>query len=364
MNSSNHDEELLLAPPERQQQIEDMWQMLTQIGLSYRHQETGAQTNLSDTTIPLSIISGFLGAGKTTLLNRLLSEEHGLRLAVIVNDFGSVNIDASLIQSQDSDIIGLENGCVCCTSSDALGDTLDRLTKSDQPLDAIVLESSGISDPLNTAHVALVNPRIKLDAVVTVVDSETVLERMDDSVFGHLVKRQLEGADIVILNKTDLVDEMQMSGINNWFSEHLPSARCIEAKHGQVPVDLLLGTGGSQSVSATTATPEHEHTEFETWLFTTGTCVDRAELTKQISQLPRTVLRAKGILQLADDPDYQTVFQAVGRRWEFVRGERWGEGPRQSNLVIIGLPEGLPDDLNELNLLQPGAPGGIAIADC
>lgn len=340
MTNANNpdDDDPLLAPPERQTQIEDMWQMLTAIGIAARHEENTTPRPSPKVTTPLTILSGFLGAGKTTLLNELLSADHGHRLAVIVNDFGAVNIDASLIRTRDAGVIGLSNGCVCCTNSGQLGDTLDRLIARDPPPDAIVLESSGVADPLNTAHIVLVNQGVRLDAVVTIVDSETVRERLDDSSFGDLVKRQLEAADMLVLNKSDLLTSDQMFALADWLGEHFPNATPIEAEHGRVPAELLLATGLSRlAVSAADADPlRYPHASFETWSFSAASPLDRAAFTELLSCLPESIVRGKGILQFADEPDRQTIFQAVGRRREFDRGDRWGKVTPQSDLVLIG----------------------------
>ena len=345
------DDDLLLAPPDHQQQIEDMWQMLKMIGIASRHQAPAKRSKSKTTFIPLTILSGFLGAGKTTLLNKLLAGDHDQKLAVIVNDFGAVNIDALLIRSQDSDVISLANGCVCCSNSGQLGDTLNKLIASDPPPDAIILESSGVSDPRNTAHVALVNPAIQLDAIVTIVDSETVLERIQDSIFGHLVRRQVEAADIVVLNKSDLVTARQMFTLADWFAKHFPDVTCIKAENGFVPVGMLLGTRLSHYTTETAPLdqPHQSHVSFDTWSFSSNYPLNRDLLTDVLSRLPDTIARGKGILQLADDPSHQTIFQAVGRRWHFEKGDLWGEVTRHSNLVLIGAKGSInPDECNAL----------------
>lgn len=336
--------DLLLAPPERQAQLEDMFQTLAAIGIAARHEELKKRQYL--TQIPLTIFSGFLGAGKTTVLNELLAGDHGLRLAVIVNDFGSVNIDAALIRADNDGIISLENGCVCCSSSGQLTDTLDLLAGRHPPPDAIVLESSGIADPRNTARLALVNRGIQLDAVVTIVDSETLLQNIERSDFGHLVRRQLESADIVILNKTDLVSAEQLMTVRNWAHAHAPEARLAESERGKVAAEVLLGVGASHRPEAgdRDKVSDHVHAAFDTWTFATDKPVDQKALIELIRDLPKPILRAKGILNTTDDSEHQVILQMVSGRVSFQRGEPWGQQLPSTRLVLIGTRGSIESD--------------------
>src|SRR5260221_6929532 len=149
--------------------------------------------------IPVTVIGGSLGAGKTTLLNRLLSQAQGVKLAVLVNDFGSVNIDAGLIASRDGETISLANGCVCCTIGDNLGLALHNLAERPDGPEHIVIEASGVADPAKIAHYAASHPRLALDSIVVVADAETVQERSHDKYVGDLVRLQLAGADVIVL---------------------------------------------------------------------------------------------------------------------------------------------------------------------
>jgi len=342
-------DEVRLAPPERQAQLDEMYQMLTAIGLAAtREEQRKSPAVTAEKSIPLTLIGGFLGAGKTTVLNRLLSGDHGLRLAVIVNDFGSVNIDASLIRAEDNEMIGLENGCVCCSSSGQLGDALDRMTGLVDVPDAIVIEASGVADPQSVAYVAMTSPRVKLDGVVTVVDSETLLERAGDAHLGDLVTRQIAAADIVLLNKTDLVTDGRRSEVREWIRAHAPEARIVEGEYGQVPTALVLGVGESrlEAQADTDEQPGHRHDEqLDTWTFSSRIPLDRVSFMEVIKSLPETVIRAKGILQATDDPEHRVIFQLVGKRWEFTQGAGWADEAPQSSLVLIGLPGSIPNQL-------------------
>jgi G3E family GTPase len=348
-SGTESDDEVRLAPPERQAQLDEMYQMLTAIGLAATREEQRKSPAVTvEKPIPLTLIGGFLGAGKTTVLNQLLSGDHGLRLAVIVNDFGSVNIDASLIRAEDNEMIGLENGCVCCSSSGQLGDALDRMTGLVDVPDAIVIEASGVADPQSVAYVAMANRGVQLDGVVTVVDSETLLERAGDARLGDLVTRQIAAADVVLLNKMDLVTDERRATVRDWVRNHAPEARIVQGEYGQVPIALVLGVGESrlEAQPDTDEHPGHRHDEqLDTWTFSSGTPLDRTSFLRVIETLPETVIRAKGILQMTDDPEHRVIFQLVGKRWEFTQGEGWADEAPQSSLVLIGLPGSIPKQL-------------------
>jgi G3E family GTPase len=343
------DDEVRLAPPERQAQLDEMYQMLTAIGLAAtREEQRKSLAVTAEKAIPLTLLGGFLGAGKTTVLNELLSGDHGLRLGVIVNDFGSVNIDASLIRAEDNEMVTMENGCVCCSSSGQLGDALDRMTGLVDVPDAIVIEASGVADPQSVAYVAMTNPRVKLDGVVTVVDSETLLERASDAHLGDLVTRQILAADVVLLNKTDLVTDGRRSEVREWIRTHASEARIVEGEYGEVPTAVVLGVGESrlEAQADTDEQPGHRHDEqLDTWTFSSRIPLDRTSFLRVIETLPETVIRAKGILQTTDDPERRVIFQLVGKRWDFTQGEGWADQTPQSNLVLIGLPGSLPEQL-------------------
>jgi len=189
--------------------------------------------------LPLTIVSGFLGAGKTTLVNRLLSEPGGRRIAVLVNDFASVNIDEELIRFQSGDTIGLTNGCACCAINGDLVNAVQRLVQRDDPPDAVVLEASGVADPRGIAQVALANPGVGLDAIVTLVDAETFEDRLRDARTRTTLVSQVSAADIIVINKIDLVrarrDETRQA-----IQSIAPGRILLETTHGSVPADVVL----------------------------------------------------------------------------------------------------------------------------
>jgi G3E family GTPase len=288
--------------------------------------------------IPVTVIGGYLGAGKTTLINRLLQGGHGRRLAVLVNDFGAINIDAELIASHDGDTISLTNGCVCCTITDALGDALDKVAEGRPKPEQIVIEASGIADPAKIAIYGRGWPGLRLDAVVTLADGETIRARAHDKFVGKLVRRQIAAADVVILSKVDLLDSQARHDVGAWIAEIAPGAQIVEAIDGDVPTPLLLEAGPATRAGAVLKEDGHDHGEIFTSLsFTDPRPFDRARLGALLDSWPVAVWRAKGLVFLRDEPGRIYLLQRVGKRWSLDPDRTWGDQPPTNRLVIIGI---------------------------
>jgi G3E family GTPase len=277
------------------------------------------------TTVPFTVIGGFLGAGKTTLLNHLLRDAAGQRFAVLVNDFGALDIDGRLVAAHDGDTIALANGCLCCSIGDSLVTTLLALLERPDRFDHIVVEASGVADPGRIADLAELEPRLSRDGVVVVVDAASVRERAADRRLADTVLRQLASADLLVLNKVDLIDEV--APLHDWLARHT-SAPIVEACHADVPVDLLLGLrqigepiGGTHADS------------FASWSYQWHGPVDR-EMVRAMLRNGR-VLRAKGILRFDDTPQRLTVLHQIGARIDYADGGAWDGRP--SRLVLLGL---------------------------
>jgi G3E family GTPase len=273
--------------------------------------------------IPITIIGGYLGAGKTTLLNAVLRGGHGARIGVIVNDFGSVNIDAALIANRSGETISLTNGCVCCSIGNSLALTLHDLAAREDSLAHIIIEASGVADLQRVASFGASHPRLTLDSVIVVADAETVRTLADDEYVGDLVRRQLEAADVIVLSKTDLISADEQHSVRSWFAIEVPGAR-IPDRSGSDLFTALVLTGGTAHIWPALATqtpaPDHpqadEHArQFATWNFVDDRPLDGASLRATITALPTTVIRAKGIVTLAGVPSKRCVLQLVGRRW-------------------------------------------------
>jgi G3E family GTPase len=277
--------------------------------------------------IPFTVIGGFLGAGKTTLLNRLLRGATGRRFAVMVNDFGALDIDGQLVADHGGDTIALANGCLCCTIGDSLVTTLLSLLERPERFDHIVVEASGVADPARVADLAVLEPRLSRDGVIVVVDAAHVRERAADRRVGDTVTRQLAAADLLVLNKVDLAHDL--AALRGWLSTHA-AAPVLEARHADVPLDLLFGLdrhGGPAGCGTADG--------FASWSYEWPEPVERETVLAMLRDAAG-VLRAKGIVRFADAPARRSVVHLVGHRLDVSDGGPWSDNA-PSRLVLLGV---------------------------
>ena len=300
--------------------------------------------------MPLTVLTGFLGAGKTTLLKRILTGHHGLRAAVLVNDFGAINIDAELIVSVDENVISLANGCVCCSIRDDLTAAIEDLLDLPQPPEYIILEASGIADPVGIAITFSTernDSRVRLDTIICLLDAEQVFETPDHM---QLKQSQIAAADLLLLNKIDLVDDTQTKKIENWLIENFRRHRVIKTTQCDVPMELLLGSGrfGPAHIEGEWAEGhvhsicnedcahrEHDITGFKTWSYETRSALSLGALEQVVQKLPVNIYRCKGVLNTVETPKRRTILQVVGKRVSFSDGGSWNQSEPISKIVVI-----------------------------
>ena len=290
--------------------------------------------------VPVTVVAGYLGAGKTTLINELLALEHGRRLAVLVNDFGAVNIDAALISEHRGRTVSLKNGCVCCSIADELGDALDDVLALEPPPDQIVIESSGVADPANVSAYGQGWPGCRLDAVVVLADAETVRERSQDQFVGELVLRQLLRADIVMVTKCDLVGPAQLAAVVDWLAEQAPGTPTITLRPDQLDPALLLEadrfmekTSTEQTLNGDTGTADNA---FESVVVELDSPAERGRVEAALREWPESVLRVKGIVRFAGEANRLHVVQRVGQRWTIEEAPSSVDSSHRGKLVVLG----------------------------
>jgi len=251
---------------------------------------------ISSSAIPITTIGGYLGAGKTTLLNGILAGNHRRRIGVLVNDFGSVSIDERLIVSRDGEVVALANGCACCSVAGDLGQSLDKLAQLTLPPEHILVETSGVADPARVAELAR-SPGFEPRATVVLVDSETIVDRANDKFVGRLVRKQLAGAHLLVLNKIDLVDSTQLSAAKGLVTREASGVRVIEMCHADVDPNVFLEwTGTLKSGFVCERTDDNSDIRFESYHWITDSMVNLPKLTDAIVALDPNIIRVKGVI--------------------------------------------------------------------
>jgi G3E family GTPase len=318
--------------------------------------------------IPVTVLTGYLGAGKTTLLNRILTEDHGQKFAVIVNEFGEIGIDNDLVVGADEEVFEMNNGCICCTVRGDLIRIIEGLLKRKGKFDAILVETTGLADPAPVAQTFFVDADVRdaarLDAVVTVADAKWLAHRLTDA---PEAKNQIAFADVIILNKTDLVSEAEVDEIEARIRAINPYAKLHKTVNCAVPLDAVLGRNAFDLDRILEIEPEflkveddHEHHEhdhahhhheshglkhyhdedMQSVALSIDGDVDPEKfvpwLQDYIQKEGASILRAKGILAFKDEPK-RFVFQGVHMLLDGDLQREWKpQEKRVSRLVFIG----------------------------
>ena len=309
--------------------------------------------------VPFTVIGGFLGAGKTTLLNHLLTQSSGIRFAVLVNDFGDLNIDESLISSHEGQTISLANGCVCCSISNDFNRTMINLVKRIEEFDQVVVEASGVSEPDRIMDIARLDPELSPSGIVVLVDAAEVQNRSTDRYISNTVLKQLQTAELLIVNKIDLVSREKLAELEAWLEDVSPTAVRLNTTGGVVPVQMIFGeqikgNGFSDKSDGETNRTEdsnysHHNHQFKSLALNSSKKLNRNTFEIWCNALPPSVIRGKGILYFGDEPGNSWVWQKVGEKSSI---KKFSGNSSNSDLVLIGTPEmpssqelGLPDGL-------------------
>ena len=302
---------------------------------------------LEKSKVPVTVLTGYLGAGKTTLLNRILTHEHGKKVAVIVNEFGEVGIDNQLIINADEEIFEMNNGCICCTVRGDLIRIISNLVQRRDQFDHLVIETTGLADPAPVIQTFFVDEdmqsQIALDAVITVVDAKHISQHWDSDE----AQEQIAFADVILLNKIDLVSEAELVDLEKRILAMNAMVKIYRTENSELDMDAILGVQAFDLDRALEVDPEflsedaHEHDEdVYSLAIVEDQPLDGDKLSTWVDELLRTkgpdIFRMKGILNLAGEAN-RYVFQGVHMIFDGRSDRPWkSEESRRSELVFIG----------------------------
>jgi G3E family GTPase len=284
--------------------------------------------------VPVTLIGGYLGAGKTTLVNHLLRNAGGHRLAVLVNEFGSLPIDADLIVAREDNLISISGGCICCSFGNDLIAALIDLKGRGSSIDHLLIETSGVALPGSIVQSLSLLPGLALDGVIVLADAETIEQRARDRYMGDTVLGQLVHADIILLNKIDLVSRERADTILKWLAATVPGARVLSVRNANMPLDVIIGQNRARMSGKDSAhASDHQAGDYETLSLEIDSRCDAERLAQNLADPRLGLLRAKGFLRGLDGK--LATIHVVGRRSQVEPAPAWVEGP--GRLVCIGL---------------------------
>lgn len=322
--------------------------------------QVNSSLDLPKRGMPVTIITGFLGSGKTTLLNQILKNKQDLKVAILVNEFGDINIDGQLLVSLDDDMVELSNGCICCTINDGLVDAIYRILEREDKVDYLVIETTGVADPLPIILTFVgteLRDLTRLDSIITLVDSETFTPDHFDS---EAALKQITFGDVILLNKTDRVAPAKLAELETYIRTYKAGSRIIHSQYGQVPLPLILDVGltpvdAYDHLANSNKSDNHEHHThnhvhqhhhhehhsshlendgFSSVSFQSDRPFDVHKFEQFLTeQLSPNIFRAKGILWFSDSK-LRHIFQLSGPRYD-LDAEQWSSSPK-NQLVLIG----------------------------
>lgn len=265
----------------------------------------------SANNIPVSVIGGYLGSGKTTLINQLLRNADGRKLAVLVNEFGALPIDADLIEAQSDTMISISGGCVCCSYGNDLIQALLEISKLESAPDHILIESSGVALPGAIAASVSINGSFEIAGIITVVDSEIILEQASNEYIGDTIERQLGDSDIVLLNKCDLVDEVHLAYLESWLAEKSLYATAVRVTYASLPNSIVLQDYVRDTRKQHISFNSHTNI-FESQVIKFSKEYDANIVAQKLADPEFNLIRSKGFVPT---PSGLQAIQTIGRRW-------------------------------------------------
>lgn len=265
----------------------------------------------STNNIPVSVIGGYLGSGKTTLINQLLRNADGRKLAVLVNEFGALPIDADLIEAQSDTMISISGGCVCCSYGNDLIQALLEISKLESAPDHILIESSGVALPGAIAASVSINGSFEIAGIITVVDSELILEQASNEYIGDTIERQLGDSDIVLLNKCDLVDEVHLAYLESWLVEKALYATAVRVTYASLPNSIVLQDYVRDTRKQNISFNSHTNI-FESQVIEFSKEYDANIVAQKLADPEFNLIRSKGFVPT---PSGLQAIQTIGRRW-------------------------------------------------
>jgi G3E family GTPase len=289
--------------------------------------------------IPIILISGYLGSGKTTYLNQLLAEVHGRKLAIFVNDFGAINIDASLVSGAMDGVIALQNGCICCSVASGMQSAIFKALKREDRPEAIVIEASGVANPGEIARILgddAIRPFASLEIVISMLDCVNAPLYGPEEV--RLIREQLRYSNIVMLTKLDQAAKHGVEYATALMQETNPGAVIIKDYQKILNLDLLLGTKQPAiELNGIDSSGTNANDLFKSWSFSETDPMSESEFQRVLKELPPETVRGKGFLNLKDYPEVRFEFQMVGKSAQVQPNGEWGLQKPRTEIVFIAL---------------------------